>query len=284
MTVHVDRDALAATLRAETGRLAAMLDAAPDLEAPVPGLDWRVHDVAAHLFTVYGVFGAAIAGVDTASLFADTPDRDTVPGRVAEVNRAAIAHISFDSPAHAATMLSEAAARLVTALEGVDDVDARRAAPWYGTDTTHRIATIASLAGTETLVHGRDIALALHARRPGVRHAVTPASAALVTPVVMTEMLPYMVDIRAAAGVQVRYEVRLRGAASFAVRVAEGIATTGPVVPGEADCVLSITPVAALLTGFGRLPVWRAIAAGQSIAYGRRPWLGPRFPRLFLRP
>jgi hypothetical protein len=37
-----------------------------------------------------------------------------------------------------------------------------------------------------------------------------------------------------------------------------------------------------LLIGYGRLPVWRGIATGKALAFGRRPWLGPRFPTLFL--
>jgi hypothetical protein len=68
------------------------------------------------------------------------------------------------------------------------------------------------------------------------------------------------------------------------VAIDDGVATSGPAGSGPVDCVLSITPVAALLTGFGRQPVWRAVLAGESFAHGRKPWLGPRFPRVFRLP
>jgi hypothetical protein len=34
--------------------------------------------------------------------------------------------------------------------------------------------------------------------------------------------------------------------------------------------------------GYDRVPSWRVIAAGKAWAFGRRPWLGLRFARLFL--
>jgi hypothetical protein len=34
--------------------------------------------------------------------------------------------------------------------------------------------------------------------------------------------------------------------------------------------------------GYDRVPAWRAIASGKAWAFGHRPWLGPRFDRLFL--
>ncbi|WP_412735216.1 hypothetical protein [Krasilnikovia sp. MM14-A1259] len=40
----------------------------------------------------------------------------------------------------------------------------------------------------------------------------------------------------------------------------------------------------ALLVGFRRRPLWRAIASGGVFAHGRRPWLSMRFPTLFRLP
>ena len=39
-----------------------------------------------------------------------------------------------------------------------------------------------------------------------------------------------------------------------------------------------------LLVVYGRRSQWPGILRGQLRAWGRRPWLGPRFQRLFVRP
>ena len=274
-----DGAALAAVLRTESGRLCRLLAAGADMRRPVPGLDWTVAQVAAHLLSVYGVFGAAVAGEDVTSLFAATPDTPTLAERITAVNDFAVAQLTTDDPAEASAALGAAAARLATAVEAHPDLGQTIATPWYGATAAHEVATVAALAGSETLVHTLDVARGL-----GVGHRLSAAAAAVVTPIVFAKMLPYTVDAQATRGVTVRYEVRLRGAARLRVAIEDGVATAGPAGIGPVDCVLSITPVAALLTGFGRQPVWRAVLAGDSFAYGRKPWLGPRFPNFFRHP
>lgn len=277
--VTTDRAALAAVLRTESGRLCQLLAAGADISRQVPGLGWTVAQVAAHLLSVYGVFGAAVAGDDVSSLFTATPDRPTLAERIAAVNDFAVAQLTLDDPAEASAALGAAAARLAGAIEAHRDLTQTIATPWYGSTASHEVATVAALAGSETLVHTLDIARGL-----GIRHRLSAAAAGVVTPIVFAKMLPYTVDPRAVRGVTVRYEVQLRGAARLRVAIEDGVATTGPAGSGPVDCVLSITPVAALLTGFGRQPVWRAVVAGESFAYGRKPWLGPRFPHFFRHP
>src|ERR1043166_6229486 len=117
------RDALTATLATETDRLVGLLAGASDLDVRVPGLDWTAAQVAAHLFTVYGVFAAALRGVDVSSLFTEIGPQPNPPAQVARVNADAIARIEFDSPAHAATELGAAATGLREAVAAVDDMD-----------------------------------------------------------------------------------------------------------------------------------------------------------------
>lgn len=274
-----DGAALAAVLRTESARLCRLLAAGVDMGRPVPGLDWTVAQVAAHLLSVYGVFGAAVAGEDVSSLFSETPDSPTLAGRITAVNDFAVGLLTLDDPVEASAAIGAAAARLAAAVEAHPDLAQTIATPWYGRAAVHEVATVAALAGSETLVHTFDIARGL-----GVRHRLSAAAAAVVTPIVFARMLPYTVDARAAQGVTARYEVRLRGAARLRLAIEDGVATAGPAGSGPVDCVLSITPVAALLTGFGRRPVWRAVLAGQSFAYGRKSWLGPRFAHFFRHP
>jgi hypothetical protein len=103
----------------------------------------------------------------------------------------------------------------------------------------------------------------------------------------MSAMLPLLFDAGRAKGFQADYEVRLRGGARFLMRIADGKAESFELgEPGErkVDCVLSLDPRAALLIGFGRSSLARAILNGDAFAGGRRPWLGPRFVTLFASP
>ncbi|WWM27571.1 hypothetical protein QBW33_28165 [Streptomyces sp. B21-104] len=47
---------------------------------------------------------------------------------------------------------------------------------------------------------------------------------------------------------------------------------------------LSIEPVTFLLMALGRCSPTGAMARGRVLAWGRRPWLGPRFPEYFTAP
>jgi hypothetical protein len=58
----------------------------------------------------------------------------------------------------------------------------------------------------------------------------------------------------------------------------------GPSQPGAADCRLTVDPVTFLLVAYWRRSQWPGILRGQLRAWGRRPWLGPRFQGLFVRP
>ena len=107
-------------------------------------------------------------------------------------------------------------------------------------------------------------------------------AAAAVVPTVMTAMLPLLVDPVTAGDFTGTFEIRVRGAAPFVLAVDAGTASAQPADGRRADCVISLTACAALLIGFRRQPLWRAVLSGASMSYGRRPWLGLRFPQLFL--
>ena len=52
-----------------------------------------------------------------------------------------------------------------------------------------------------------------------------------------------------------------------------------PEPPGRPDCTILTEPVTFLLMALGRCDPWGAIARGRVLAWGRKPWLAPRFPR-----
>lgn len=275
----LDRDALVFELQRDTARIAGALAAAPSLDRPAPGLAWTVGQVAMHLFSVYGVFAAALRGEDVSTLFTEIGVHDTLPQQIAATNASVVSRYAFDSPGEAAEQLTEAAEVLLSAIRAAD-LDRSFPAPWYGPSAIHAGGTLAALTGSETLVHGGDICRGLR-----ITYQPNRRLAAVITPTVMTRMLPLMVNQPAAAGVQAVFDVRLRGAGRFAMALSGGTAQAGePGEFGRADCVLSLTPMAALMACFDRVPLGRMIATGRAFSYGRRPWLGLAFPRLFLKP
>ena len=50
------------------------------------------------------------------------------------------------------------------------------------------------------------------------------------------------------------------------------------------DCHVSAEPVALLLIAYGRRSQWVPIMTGKLIAWGRKPWLGPRLVRYLVTP
>ncbi|MBB5866836.1 uncharacterized protein (TIGR03083 family) [Allocatelliglobosispora scoriae] len=269
---------LLTVLGAETARFAKLVGSTTgeDLSRPVPGLDWNVAQVATHMLSVYGFFAAAIRGEDLAGIFSGVGAWPTMPQQLAAANAHILAMATFDAPAQAGAMLADAAAEVLAALAGAD-FEQSVPTPWYGPSVTRTIGTLAGLVGTETLVHRRDIEVAM-----GRRGRLDPDTTALVMPVVMSQMLPLLVNRETVRGVKVGFEIRLRGAGRFRIDIAEGSAVSGPAV-GPVDCVLSLTPAAALLSSFARVPLWRLILAGQIVPFGRKPWLGTRFYDYFLR-
>ncbi|MBV1856290.1 maleylpyruvate isomerase N-terminal domain-containing protein [Catellatospora tritici] len=275
----LDRDSVVLELRGQFAGLADVICAGRSLERPVPGLAWTVGQVAMHLFTVYGVFAAALRDEDVSSLFTEIGVHDTLPQQVAATNANVVSQYAFASATEAAEQLTLAGEALLSAISAAD-LDRSVPAPWYGPSVMHAGATLAALIGSETLVHSGDIHRGL-----GVAYRPNRRLAALITPTVMMRMLPLVVDQKAAATIYAVYDVRLRGAGRFTMAFADGDVRVGePGQFGRSDCALSLTPVAALMIAFGRAPVWRMIATGQALSYGRRPWLALRFPRLFLRP
>ncbi|MGH3848136.1 MAG: hypothetical protein ACRDRT_00220, partial [Pseudonocardiaceae bacterium] len=99
-----------------------------------------------------------------------------------------------------------------------------------------------------------------------------------------TWTLPSMLDLTAAGGRRATYDLRVRGGLRAFVRVADGVLTVEPGRGLDADCHISADPVAFLLVGYGRRGQWGPIATGKLLAWGRKPWLGPRFAALVRNP
>ncbi|BFU44641.1 maleylpyruvate isomerase N-terminal domain-containing protein [Krasilnikovia sp. MM14-A1004] len=280
MIVEPDRDALRAALDRESRRLVDRVRSSPHLNARAPGLDWTAGQLVAHLCVVYRAFALAVRGDDYGpDIVANLGTGHTLPDVVASTNARALAVVSFPGPREAADGLRECADELLAALDTGPDLHAARPTPWYGTGVTRTVGTLAALSVSESVVHGYDLAGALR-----TRPWLDERSAAAAAPTVMSEMLPLLVDPVGARGFTGSFEVRVRRAPRFVVRLDAGQAWALPADGREVDCVLSLSGCDALLVGFHRRGLWRSIATGGALAFGRRPWLGLRFHTLFRLP
>jgi Mycothiol maleylpyruvate isomerase N-terminal domain len=284
-TIEPDGQALRRALEHASERAAGLVRDCAPLDGPVPGLDWTRAELTAHLWAVCEAIASTLRGEGFAAQFGvdfigTFGAGSTLPESVAVTNAKVVKLASFPSAAAAADALSSAATGLLAAAGAVRDMSERRPAPWYGPNITMPIGSLLSLAASELLVHGHDLARAVGTgARPS---AATSAAATAVAATVMSEMLPRLLDERTASGFAGSFEIRVRGGGRFVLRIVDGSASSEAAGSHNVDCVLSLSAYPALLIGFNRVPVWRVIASGHARAFGRRPWLGLRFHRLFL--
>ncbi|MDX3180045.1 maleylpyruvate isomerase family mycothiol-dependent enzyme [Streptomyces sp. ME02-7008A-1] len=259
-------EGLADALRATAEEIAQLLRRAPDTGAAVPGLVWTVGELAAHL---------AQANELMADVAAGRPRRhgDGTPEGIAAANEQAL-------DAFAERRADPLAAMIVPRTEAY--LEAVASHPAEETLLTpmgpmNRVV-LGSYLLTHMLGHGVDLARAL--KRP---HMVDRARARLTLPFLL-EAMPRVTDAAATAGLNARYAVRLWGGGRFGVTFTDGTATVGHAFPDRPDCTISIEPVTFLLMALGRCSPAGAMARGRVLAWGRRPWLGPRFPEYFTAP
>ena len=243
---------------------AALLRGAPDGDARVPGLDWTVADLGAHVVSGARLYAAGIetdeggfwpdldSPAHNAAEIAATPERD--PSTQADA-------IDAELPRLRAAWRSRAAERV----------------PWHG-GLRLDVRDQAAIHLGDLLVHGVDLSRAL--RRP---FPIDRADVALVIEGVAS-VAPHYVDRDAALGFTATYGLHVRGDGDHTFRFDDGALTVTPGRPPRADCRLSADPVAFLLTGYGRLAVAKAALTGKVVSYGRKPWLGLRFGSLLRSP
>jgi uncharacterized protein (TIGR03083 family) len=262
--VPLDLPATRAALEAVGRRLVGLLEAVPDPQAPTRGLAWTLGETSLHL-----------AGGP--ARYADFARGRALPEPAIDLSPVNAQRMDADPERAPSVLARRLAANTHRYLAETAELPATHPVAFYGGLTIELAAQSAILLG-EFVVHGHDIA-----RSIGRRWPIEAAHARLIVAAVTT-VLPRYVDRTSAAGLTATYEVRLRGGPSFQVRFDRGTATVGPSQPGTADCRLTVDPVTFLLVAYWRRSQWPGILRGQLLARGRRPWLGPRFQRLFVRP
>ncbi|MGH3752915.1 MAG: maleylpyruvate isomerase N-terminal domain-containing protein [Pseudonocardiaceae bacterium] len=165
---------------------------------------------------------------------------------------------------------------------GGADPDAPR--PWLVHGATVRQSTLTYHLLSETVLHGYDIAHA--AGRPW---RIEPAHAAMVLArfnVPITHALGPRVFVNGeqAAGLQATYDVRIRGGDRFHFIFDDGELRIAEPSSRRVACHISADPVAFLMVFWRRQSQWTAIGKGKLLAWGRKPWLGPRLRTLMRNP
>lgn len=259
-------EGLADAVRATAADIAALLRAAPGTGRPVPRSQWTVGEAAAHLAQANQLMAEVAAG-------RPRDHGDGTPQGLAAANERALAAFGERAGEPLAAMIEAQTDAFLDAVAAhpVDEILKTPMGPMNR-------AVLGSYLLTHMLGHGYDLARAL-----GRPHMVDRPRAGLTLPF-FVEAMPRVTDAAATAGLTARYAVRLWGGGRFGVTFTDGAVTVGHRPPERPDCTISIEPVTFLLMALGRIAPAGAMARGRVLAWGRKPWIGPRFPQYFTAP
>jgi uncharacterized protein (TIGR03083 family) len=268
-------------------RVTALLRTVTDTDAPALG-DWNLGELAMHLSQVWlAVPGLAradlselhevlpgVAGTAGDSLVRDIWD-------LSETTNLGVRSDPERDPYVLADRIGTRAAQYLADMEGHAPEEPRA---WLvqGADVTLQMLTCHLLS--ETITHGYDIA-----RAAGRPWHIAPAHAAMVLNGFMVQVLrtvspSAMVDPERAGDATATFELRIRDSATYHFVFDGGELQVEEPAPRRIDCHISADPVALLLLMWGRRSQWRAIARGQLLAWGRKPWLGLQLRAMIRNP
>ncbi|HSJ50669.1 MAG TPA: maleylpyruvate isomerase N-terminal domain-containing protein [Actinomycetota bacterium] len=245
-------------------RLVEALRAVRDPMVPVPGLDWTLGELTAHLAARTAAFAGYLDGSVTPE--GEIADLASLNARQIEESR----EVPFETQVE---LVAASVAAFVETTKGRLGGDPY---PWHSSLVLD-VATGTGIALAELLVHGHDVGRAT--RRPWPIDA-DDARTALKASIVLA---PQYLDRSAARGKEVTFRLSVRGLAPVRLRIADDALEVLP--PGTpADATILARPVPLLLVSFGRLSRWRAFASGGVLPWGRKPWLAATFDRYFRSP
>jgi hypothetical protein len=276
-----------AALKEEVARVVALLRTVQNPTAHAVG-SWTLADVAMHLSQAFvivpglarGDISAAhellpgLAGLHGESLIGDVWDlAETTTTGVSSDPERDVGVLADRIQSRAAAFFEEARAHTA---------DERR--PWLVEGTTMPMPVFTCHLLNEAVMHGRDIAKADGRHWPIQPHHAALVFDGFIWPIFEGLGPRAMVDQKAAAGVRAVYDIRVRGGGRYRFTFDDGALTIEPPTPGRVDCHLSADAVAFLLVAWGRQSQWEAIAKGKLLAWGRKPWLGPKLRSLLRNP
>lgn len=257
---------LGVAIRDTAEEIATLLRAIGDTGVPVPGSEWTVGEAAAHLAQANKLMADLAAGLERTH-------GDGTPQSLAMANARALAAFEERGAAPLARVIVDEAEAFLKAV-AQPEVDATLVTPMGPMGR----AELGSYLLTHMLGHGYDLARAL-----GRPHMINRVRVELTLPFMITAM-PRVMDAVSTNGLTARYNIRLWGGTCFGVTFTDGAVAVSPRPPSRPDCTILTEPVTFLLMALGRRNPWAAMARGHVLAWGRKPWLAPRFPELFTAP
>jgi hypothetical protein len=278
------RDALGETV----GRVTTLLRSVTDPARPAVG-DWNLGEVAMHLSQVW-LAVPGLARADMSEVYEILPSAaQTAAGSlvrdIRDLGDTTMLAVKSDPERDLhvlADRIEARAARYLAEVEG-HSPDEQRA--WVVEGATVSLLTLTCHLLSETIMHGYDIARA--ARQPW---RIEPANAALVLSGFFVKILGALAPTALVhsvwgANATATFDLRIRGGDRHHFVFNGGqLHIEDPSPHRRVDCHISADPVALLLLMWGRRSQWRAIARGQLVAWGRRPWLGPRLRAMLQNP
>ncbi|MDQ3957360.1 MAG: maleylpyruvate isomerase family mycothiol-dependent enzyme [Actinomycetota bacterium] len=259
---------------------AALLSGIEDPSRPAVG-EWTIGDVAAHVSHVAG--GGALVAMTVGNTSGEglSVGDDLVAGAAA-FNARTLAN----DPERDVRALAERVEKSVAdLLETTAPLQGDEPVAWLGGLVLPASGLPCHLMG-ELLVHGFDVARA--AKRPW---PMGPVEAGLAFGFFMDAIRFSPASMRrgyvhqdAAAGLRAVFEFRVRGGRTYVLDFDDGSLTVSDPPVSPVDCRISAAPAAALLSAFGRIGRARPVLSGRIVAWGRRPWLALKLPRLLRNP
>lgn len=272
MSVPIDNAVARTGLRRATQRFASLGRGIADPNVRIPDSEWTVGTCIVHVAAAIGDYADSVAGVR--GLRSRDPQLGPTNAQIRAVNAQRMNEVADLRVDQLLRLIEETVERFITAtaMRPVDEPY-----DWYGMQTSTLGAMTGVMLG-EILLHGHDIARALRVPWPIDSAEATQALLGAMV------LLPAYVDKERARGVKASYEIALRGGPRIGVRFDEGDAAVEYPPRPPFDCRLSADPVQMLLVAYGRRSPWGPALRGKIVARGRRPWLGPKFPKLILNP
>lgn len=278
----VDRIEACEALAEEVDRVAALLRSVRDPGAAAVG-EWSLAEVATHLTQAWTVVpGLARGDVSEIRELLDTGSAEPGPliadiWDLAGLTTEAVRAEPVRDPRVLADRLEQRARAF---LARIGPASAEGDHQWLVEGVRVPTTTLVCHLLNETIVHGYDLARADGRGWPvSRRHAALVIDGFLV-PILRRLPATTMVDQEAAAGLEATYRIQVRDGQDHLFVFRDGGLVVVEPDGRRVDCHVSADPVAFLLLAWDRRSQWPAILTGQLLAWGRRPWLGPRLNSL----
>jgi hypothetical protein len=274
-------------LRKEVRRVTTLMRSITDSRIPAVG-EWNIAEVAMHLsqnwilvsgqarrdISRYKAVVPGIAEVAGDSMIPDMWDN-------ADMNALGLKSDTERDLGVLADRIEQQAQEYFSECAGHSPDEPRQ---WTVEGTTLPLSALTCNLMNETIMHGYDIA-----RAAGHEWRIDPTHAAMVVqqffvPVIQTCDSRTFVNAEKSAGLQATYQVHLRGDGRINWVFDDGSLSIEEPSSRRADCHISADPAAFFMVFWERQSQWNAIARGQLVAWGRKPWLGLKFRSLMRNP